>query len=186
MPETRVEMVVARHLRRRVVQALRAAHPYQEPAFDVLEMAAIPGERGSGRVGRLPVPRSLRDFAADVVAALPATASVVRVAGDPDRAVETVAVCGGAGDFLLDHVRGSGADAYVTSDLRHHPASELREHSHADPDTPALVDVPHWAAEWTWLPVAAERLRRELAGTTVDVRVSERVTDPWSLHLPMT
>ena len=188
IPETRVEMVLERHLRHRVVQALRAAHPYEEPAFDVLEMAALPGERGSGRLGRLPAPRTLRDFAADVVAALPATASVVRVAGEPDRLVDTVAVCGGAGDFLLDHVRNSGADAYVTSDLRHHPASELREHSHTDPDTPALVDVPHWAAEWTWLPVAAERLRRGMAGagTTVDIRVSERVTDPWSLHLPMT
>ena len=78
-------------------------------------------------------------------------------------------------------------DAYVTSDLRHHPASEFREHAHTDPDTPALVDVPHWAAEWTWLGVAAERLTQGLAtaGTTVDVRVSQRVTDPWSLHLPM-
>ena len=61
-------------------------------------------------------------------------------------------------------------------------------HNHTDPDTPALVDEHHWAAEWTWLPVAAERLRREIAGagTTVDIRVSERVTDPWALHLPMT
>jgi len=185
--ETRIEMVLQRQLRQRVVEALRAAHPYEEPAFDVLEMATVPGDRGSGRLGRLPEPRSLRDFAADVVAALPATASVVRVGGDPARRVETVAVCGGAGDFLLDRVRTSGADAYVTSDLRHHPASEFRERAHTHPDTPALVDVPHWAAEWTWLHVAAERLKQGLAetGTTVDVRVSEKVTDPWSLHLPM-
>jgi len=186
--ETRVEMVLPRQLRRRVLDVLRAAHPYEEPAFDLLEMAAFPGDRGSGRLGRLPTSRPLREFAADVVAALPATASVVRVAGDPARVVETVAVCGGAGDFLLDRVHSSGADGYVTSDLRHHPVSEFREHAPAEPQTPALVDVPHWAAEWTWLPVAAERLRQGLAqaGTTVDVRVSEQVTDPWSLHLPMS
>jgi dinuclear metal center YbgI/SA1388 family protein len=182
--ETRIEMVLQRSLRRSVIEVLLAAHPYEEPAYDVLEMAPVPGDRGHGRVGRLAQARSLLDFATDVVAALPGTASAVRVAGQPDRSVETVAVCGGAGDFLLDLVRTSGVDAYVTSDLRHHPVSEVTEHAAA----PALVDVPHWAGEWTWLPVAAERLTRRLAqaGTTVETRVSATVTDPWSLHLPMT
>lgn len=186
--ETRIEMVLERRLRQRVVDALRAAHPYEEPAFDLLEMASIDGDRGDGRVGRLRQPRSLRNFATDVVAALPTTPSAVRVAGDLGRRVESVAVCGGAGDFLLDRARASGADAYVTSDLRHHPASELTEHANIDACTPALLDVPHWAAEWTWLPVAAELLTRRLAdaGTTVETRVSTIVTDPWSLHLPMT
>ncbi len=186
--ETRIEMVMRRPLRGPVMAALRAAHPYEEPAFDLLELAAIDGGRGSGRVGVLPQPVSLRDFAAAVVAALPATAGVVRVAGELDRIVETVAVCGGAGDFLLDRVRTSGADAYVTSDLRHHPASELLEHGRAEAGTPALVDVPHWAAEWLWLPVAARRLREVLAekGTTVETLVSTTITDPWSLHLSMT
>ena len=70
------------------------------------------------------------------------TAHGVRVAGDPDQLVETVGLCGGAGDFLLDRARALGVDVYLTSDLRHHPASELREHG-----APALVDVAHWAAE---------------------------------------
>ena len=185
VPETRVEMVLPRERRSAVVAALRAAHPYEEPAFDLLEQAELPGPRGSGRLGRLPEPQSLADFADRVVAALPPTRSVARVAGDPDRQVSSVAVCGGAGDFLLDRARSVGADVYVTSDLRHHPASELRAHAHADPQTPALVDVPHAAAEWTWLPVLAERLRRALP-TTVEVRVSATSTDPWTDHLPMT
>ena len=90
-----------------------------------------------------------------MAAALPETAHGVRVAGDPERAVRRVAVCGGAGDFLLDAVRRSDADVYVTSDLRHHPAAEFLEQ-----DGPALVDVAHWAAEWTWLPVVQRRLGR--------------------------
>jgi len=185
--ETRVEMVMRPQQRDGVVAALRAAHPYEEPAFHLVETAPIGGDRGSGRLGLLPEPRSLRDFAADVVRALPATESAVRVAGDLERRIESVAVCGGAGDFLLDRVRVSRADAYVTSDLRHHPASELLEHRCSDPSTPALVDVPHWAAEWTWLPVVADRLATALAeqGATVETRVSTTVTDPWSLHLPM-
>jgi len=185
VPETRLEMVAPRGRRTAVISALRAAHPYEEPAYDVLEMAALPGDRGSGRIGRLAEPLSLRDFASRVVATLPSTGGAVRVAGDPERRIETVAVCGGAGDFLLDRARASGADVYVTSDLRHHPVSELREHAGTDPSTPALMDVPHAAAEWMWLPRLAARLRAEPATATVEVRVSTTNTDPWTFSLPM-
>ena len=64
-----------------------------------------------------------------------------------------MAVAGGAGDFLLGDAVGSGADVFVTSDLRHHPATEFVEKG-----GPALVDVAHWAAEWTWLPHVEARL----------------------------
>ena len=121
-------------------------------------------------------PTTLRAFAARVAAVLPETAHGVRVAGDPDRVVRRVALCGGAGDFLLDDLRSGDADVYVTSDLRHHPASEFLEH-----DGPALVDVAHWAAEWTWLPVVQRRLQDAL-GDTVEVRVSTTSTDPWTFR----
>jgi dinuclear metal center YbgI/SA1388 family protein len=186
--ETRLETVLPRHRRAAVLAALRAAHPYEEPAFDLLAMVDLPGDRGSGRIGRLHRPVPLARFAQSVVDALPATASAARFAGDPDRTVERVAVCGGAGDFLLDTVRRSAADVYVTSDLRHHPVSELLEHAGLGQPTPAIIDVPHMAAEWTWLPRLAQRLTATLAerDTTVEVRVSTVVTDPWTGHLPMT
>jgi len=145
-----------------------------------LEADAEDPERGSGRIGKLREEMSLRDFAEHVRDALPPTAHGVRVSGDPERPIRKVALCGGAGDFLLERARESGADVYLTSDLRHHPASESREHG-----GPALVDVAHWAAEWTWLPVLADRLRAALAsrGATVEVRVSEIVTDPWTFRV---
>ena len=130
--EARVESVLPRRLRRQVVEALRAAHPYEEVAYDVLELAAVPGDRrstrGHGRIGRLETPTTLRGFADRVAEALPATAHGVRVAGDPDRTVETVVVGSGAGDFMLDTVLGTDADVYLTSDLRHHRAAEFLEH----------------------------------------------------------
>lgn len=176
--EVRIESVLPRHLRAPVVAALLAAHPYEEPAYDVYPLADLddPG-RGSGRIGRLAEPLSLRELAGRVAAVLPETAHGVRVAGDPERRVERLAVCGGAGDFLLDRARTAGADAYLTSDLRHHPASEFREH-----DGPALLDVAHWAAEWTWLPVLQQRLSEAL-GDTVDIRVSTINTDPWTFRV---
>ena len=96
VPE-RVETVFARHLRRDVVAAMKAAHPYEEVAYDVLELASVPGEqtpsRGHGRIGR-GGPTTLRGFAERVAAACPDRARG-RVAGDPDRPVETVVVGSG-------------------------------------------------------------------------------------------
>jgi dinuclear metal center YbgI/SA1388 family protein len=174
--EVRVEVVLERALRPAVVAALLASHPYEEPAYDVVELAD-PGleDAGTARIGTVAA-TTLRELAEHIAQALPDTAGGVRVAGDPDRVIRRVAVCGGAGDFLLDEVRRSEADVYVTSDLRHHPASEFVEHA-----GPALVDVSHWAAEWTWLPVVEARLRESL-GDTVETRVSTTVTDPWTFR----
>jgi len=175
--EVRIEVVVPRRLRAAVIAAMLAAHPYEEPAYDLVELAD-PGRSvtGTGRIGSVE-PTSLRDFATGVAAALPDTAHGVRVAGDPDRVVRRVALCGGAGDFLLEHVAGTDADVYVTSDLRHHRASEFLEQ-----DGPALVDVAHWAAEWTWLPAVSARVAEAL-GDTVVTTVSTTNTDPWQFRI---
>ena len=176
--EARIETVCPRQLRSTAVAAMLAAHPYEEPAYDVIELAGLDEpDRGSGRIGRLASPMSLASFAAHVSEVLSETAHGVRVAGEPDQMVETVGLCGGAGDFLLDRARAAGVDVYLTSDLRHHPASELREHG-----APALVDVAHWAAESTWLPVLQRRLV-EVLGDTVEVRVSRTNTDPWTFRV---
>ena len=174
--EVRIEVVLPLALRDAVVSALLAAHPYETPAYDVVETLPEPSpDSGVGRVGHVEA-TTLADFAATVAQALPRTAHGVRVSGHPDAVVETVAVVGGAGDGHLDDARRHGVDAYVTSDLRHHPASEFREHR-----GPALLDVSHWAAEWTWLPVLRGRLTQSL-GDTVEVIVSTTCTDPWDFR----
>jgi putative NIF3 family GTP cyclohydrolase 1 type 2 len=100
----------------------------------------------------------------------------VRAAGDPDAVVSRVAVCGGAGDSLLDTVAGAGVEAYVTADLRHHPADE-----HLRTSDVALVDVAHWASEQPWCGQAAALLGKHF-GDALDVRVSPVRTDPWNLE----
>ena len=137
-------------------------------------------DRGSGRIGTLATPMRLDDFSRHVATSLPSHHSAVRVAGDADRMIGTVALCGGSGDFLLPTAQAAGADVFVTSDLRHHPVSEHLE----QPGACAVVDVPHWSAEWTWLPVAADALTSALPG--LEVRVSTIVTDPWTAHVPGT
>ena len=167
--EARLEVVLPRTRRTDVVRAVLAAHPYEEPAYDVLELATVTGSRGLGRVGELPAPTTLRELTDRAAAVLPATAWGVRSAGDPDQVVRTLAVCGGSGDSLLGEA-GRAADAYLTADLRHHPASEA-------PEGLGLIDAAHWATEHPWLADAARRLS---AATTVETVVHPRATDPWT------
>jgi dinuclear metal center YbgI/SA1388 family protein len=144
-----------------------------------IAMGATPS-RGIGRVGTLPEPTTLGRLARQLAEILPATASGIRVSGDYDRVVARVALCGGAGDSLLAEAAVLASDVYITSDLRHHPASESRENAKIDTG-PALIDVSHWASEWLWLDVAAEELRAALPGVTVTV--SDLRTDPWDFTI---
>ncbi|WP_420814094.1 Nif3-like dinuclear metal center hexameric protein [Kribbella albertanoniae] len=137
--------------------------------------------RGGGRIGVLAEPLKLRDFARLVADSLPRTEHGVRVAGDPERLITTVAVVGGAGDSEFARVRAAGVDAYVTADLRHHPATEAQAYGAG----PALVDVAHWASEWPWLRDADRLLCQSLAaqGSTVETHISTLCTDAWTLRL---
>jgi dinuclear metal center YbgI/SA1388 family protein len=173
--EDRVEMIAPAAARPAVLAAMRTAHPYEEPAFDVFALAPLPGDVGLGRIGTLDSPEPLSAFASRVHRVLPETSWGVRVAGDLDQKVSRVAVCGGAGDSLLDDVAAAGVDAYVTSDLRHHPADEHRRASDV-----ALVDVAHWAGEFPWCEQAADVLRAQF-GPSLTVRVSTIRTDPWNM-----
>ncbi len=132
---------------------------------------------GHGRVGNLPTEVSLGEFAKSLARVLPSTATGVRVAGDFESQVQRVALCGGAGDSFIEAAYESGADVYVTSDLRHHPTQEILERARAEKRQFALVDVSHWAAEWMWLEWAAEDIHGRFA--SIQVVVSELRTDPW-------
>jgi len=140
------------------------------------ELGARSGPCGLGRVGELAEPMTLTEFTDHVARSLPRTSWGVRAAGDPHRVVRTIAVCGGSGGDLAAEARGTGADVLLTSDLKHHAASE----SVADLGI-CLVDAAHWATEWPWLKSAARIL-----ATTVETSVSTTVTDPWTLHATST
>lgn len=174
--EDRVEMVAPAARRNAVYAGLRAAHPYEEPAFDVVALQTPAGDVGLGRIATLPEPEPLSAFVSRVRAGLPSTTWGVRASGDPDATVSRVAVCGGAGDSLLAEVAAAGVQAYVTADLRHHPADEHRRASDV-----ALVDAAHWATEFPWCHQAAALLRNHF-GASLPVTVSDVRTDPWNVE----
>jgi dinuclear metal center YbgI/SA1388 family protein len=150
------------------------------------EPLQIAEEQELGRVGDLPEETTLVGLARRLHEALPPAAGGVRVSGPQNAPVRRVAVLGGAGDSSFAAVRRSGADVYVTADLRHHPALEAREEARAaarsagraGAGTPYLVDAGHYATEWLWLPGLRARLAERLADS-VTIEISTVRTDPW-------
>ena len=130
-----------------------------------------------GRIGQLVNRMPLSDFAKQVESGLPKTSRGIHVAGELNKPVHRIAVCGGAGDSLLELVSNSAADVFVTSDLKYHVAEEFVRSTGI-----ALIDISHWAGEWTWLDQGASLLREDLGGT-LETKVSTIVTDPWTLTI---
>lgn len=143
-----------------------------------LTESSTPGH-GLGRSGVLPSPISLYELAVQIGEILPQTAVGPVVAGDPESIVRSITLCAGAGDSLLAHPVVRSSDVYITSDLRHHPASEAREQASLG-GGPALINISHFAAEWLWLEQAAAELK---ATTGLSVSVSDLNTDPWTFQV---
>ncbi len=151
-----------------------------------VEGPLVPAEPGSvdgaGRIGTV-APTSLSLFAAKIAATLPPTAGGVLYAGDPDGMVLSVAVVGGSGGSYIGDAVAAGVDAFVTADMRHHPATDAREAATLKGGRPYLISVSHAASESLWLDGAAAEVARALGVTT---SVSTLSTDPWTGRAPST
>ncbi|AEN73710.1 NGG1p interacting factor 3 protein, NIF3 [Rhodothermus marinus SG0.5JP17-172] len=141
--ELRLEVEVARWDLPRVLAAMRAAHPYEEVAYDVYPVEQPYTRAGLGAIGRLEKPEPLRDFLQRVAERLQTDS--LRYVGDPDASVETVAVCGGAGADLIGRALSAGADAYVTADLTYHRFFEVLDNDGRP--RMALIDAGHYETE---------------------------------------
>ena len=168
--EVRVETVVRRSARASVVRALLSAHPYETPAYDVIELVDLPSPAGLGRVGDLPLELRLGELVERAAAVLPATAWGVRASGDPATVVSRLAVMGGSGSDAMGLAAAAGAQAFLTSDLKHHNASE-------GPEGLALIDAAHWATEQPWVSSAAAALAKVMGVAT---SASTTCTDPFT------
>lgn len=141
--EMRLEVEVARWDLGRVVAALKAAHPYEEVAYDVYPVLQASTRAGLGAVGTLETPVPLAGFLTRVAERL--GAGSLRYTGDPEADVQTVAVCGGAGSDLIRDALRTGADAYVTADITYHRFFDVL----GEDGRPrmALIDPGHYETE---------------------------------------
>lgn len=165
--EDRLEVVVPMDRLAAAIEALADAHPYEEVAYDVYPLASG-GGLGLGRVARPREPLTADGLAERCRERLGVAA---RVAGNGERELRTVAVCGGSGASLIPAALRAGVDAYVTGDVKHHEALD------AAAAGLAIVDAGHHGTEWPFVPHLATRLEGAGLG---EVLVSEVSTDPFA------
>jgi dinuclear metal center YbgI/SA1388 family protein len=174
--EIRLEMVAPRRGVESVVRAMTGAHPYEEIAYDVYPLENASREYGMGAVGTLRRKVPLRTFLATVRRTLNTPA--LRWSGEPRTPVRRVALCGGSGSDLLGDAIASGAEAFVTADVRYHTYQEAEGRI-------ALVDAGHFETEIPVVAAIVERLRRETLrrGERIPVRAASGSTNPvrWSM-----
>lgn len=136
--ETRIEMICPKNRVENVIKAMKTAHPYEVPAYDIFEDFGILERAGIGGIGVLKNPMTKEEFFKHVSSCL--KISNFRYAGTAG-IISTVAVCGGSGAGLLDDAEGQGADAYVTADLKYHDWQK------ASMKNMLTVDAGHYATE---------------------------------------
>ncbi len=161
--EVRVEMVVPESAKERALQALRLYHPYDEPAFDLYELAN--GAAVSiARAGLLPEPLPARKLRPFVDTAL---GSRSRLFGPPERSVARVAVVGGSGGDYWASAMATGCDALVTGEVRHHEAVAAAEAGFV------LVDAGHFHTEHPGMEALAARLADALSDARFEAVVPQ-------------
>jgi len=150
--EARLEVILPAHLSRRVVDAMIAAHPYEEVAYDLVPLANTHPDVGSGLIGELPRAMDEREFLELVrqVFMVP----VVRHTRLTGRPVKRVAVCGGAGSFLISRALSSGANFYITSDVKYHEFFDAN-------DQLVIADIGHFESEQFTVDLLFEILREK-------------------------
>jgi dinuclear metal center YbgI/SA1388 family protein len=166
--EWRLEAICPEACLEPVIAAMRKAHSYEEPAYDVYPLRPLPSATGEGRLGRLTRPTPLGDLGRLVKGSL--KANLVQLVGDAARPVERVAiVCGAGGDFLLDAL-AARADVLLTGELRFH------DYLTAQAQGLALVLPGHYASERFGVEELATRLQERWPN--LQVRASQREFDP--------
>lgn len=170
-PEWKLEVLYPAHLEKAVIQALQAAHPYEEVAYDLVSLSNPHPSVGSGLIGLLPEPLDRGDFLDRVKSAF--GCSVLRFAGFEQGKIHRVAICGGAGSFLISRALALKADAYLTADLKYHDFFE--------PDGKMLlVDLGHYESEQFTIGLIQSFLAEKFLNFAV--LKTERITNPVRYH----
>jgi len=166
--ELRLEILIPGASLSAVVHALKEAHPYEEVAYDVYELAEAGRRLGLGRIGELPEAVNFKDYVDLVKRRL--GIKQARITGRDRAKIKNVAVCGGSGGDLLAGVLAEGAHAYITGEMRYHQLLN------ADASGLCVVEAGHGATERVVLPVLAKKLQRKIPG--VEYILSRVRTDP--------
>jgi dinuclear metal center YbgI/SA1388 family protein len=156
--ETRLEVILPAYLSRQVVAAMIKAHPYEEVAYDLIDLANTYSGVGSGLIGELPAEMEEKAFLARILEAF--RLPLIRHTPLRGRPVKRVALCGGAGSFLISKALAAGADFYITADVKYHEFFDAN-------DRVVVADIGHFESEQFTIDLLFEILREKFPNFAV-------------------
>ncbi len=165
--EKRIEMICERWKAGMVLTAAKNAHPYEEMANFVTHLSNKDGKIGSGMIGKLPEAITWEEFLDSTKSALKATH--IKHTKPVSKTVQTIAVCGGSGSFLLRDAISKRADVFVTSDFKYHEFFDAENKI-------MIADVGHFESEWRTSKIIANRIKGKF--TNFAVRLASANTNP--------
>ncbi|MCI5055628.1 MAG: Nif3-like dinuclear metal center hexameric protein [Flavobacteriales bacterium] len=135
--EVKVEAVFPTVYLSKVVAALKSAHPYEEVAYDIVELQNSNKDFGAGLIGELKDEMPIKSFLNHLKQSM--KLNCIRFTHGPEK-IKKVAVCGGSGSFLLGQARRQGAQAFITADFKYHEFFDAE-------DQIAICDIGHYESE---------------------------------------
>lgn len=170
--EVKIETVYPANLESKILMALVLAHPYEEVAYDLYAITNQHQQVGSGMVGELEVPMDEEKFLFLVKNKM--HAGVIRHTALRHKTVKTVAVCGGAGGFLLKQAIAAGADFFVTADYKYHEFFDAE-------GKVVIADIGHFESEQFTQQLLCELIQKKFSNFAV--RLTEINTNPVKYYI---
>lgn len=157
-PEVRIEVVCPSYCTGTVLRRMVEVHPYEEVAYDVIPLANTIGNLGLGAVGDFEEPISIDDFLAVVKNTY--RVPCIRYTNAVSKTISRVAVCGGSGYSLLEKAISSGAQAFITGDVKYHNFFDAKGKL-------MLMDIGHFESEYSSLEIISSLLKKNFPNFAV-------------------
>jgi dinuclear metal center YbgI/SA1388 family protein len=165
--EMRFETIFPAYLENKIMSALLAAHPYEEVAFDIISLENKNQQVGSGLIGELKKPLEIMTFLKSLKKNM--KTDCVRYTAPIGRMVQKVAVCGGAGSFLLGDALAAGADVFITGDFKYHEFFSAENQL-------TIADIGHYESEQFTKDLILQHLSEKFP--IIAAQISETNTNP--------
>lgn len=165
--ESKLEVVTSVHSSSAVVRALISAHPYEEVAYDLVQLANSNPYEGAGMVGEIASVMSEKDFLVQLKKVF--KCGVIRHTALRNKTIKRVAWCGGSGSFLLNNAKAAKADIFVTGDFKYHEFFDAE-------DQIVIADIGHYESEQYTIELIAEIIRKKIP--TFAPYLTEQNTNP--------
>lgn len=165
--ETKIEVVFPAYLERNIIVSMLSTHPYEEVAYNLVTLDNSLKNVGSGVIGNLSQPMEGVDFLAYLKDKL--QLNVIRHTALLDKPIQRVAVCGGAGGFLLNDAKRSGADIFITGDYKYHEFFDAENQI-------VIADIGHFESEQFTQELLLDIIKKKFANFAV--LITETDTNP--------